>query len=293
MKKSSGQTLSEYGLIAAIVALVSMPVLFLLGGNISAFFQQLVPHPRSAIQVAKSTPIDTAVTSTFYTPATSVLTSSQTDQSQPAKSALSSALEAQVLLTTIQTVGANGTTKLLTSDLHNIAMRMKAQGKLTEAEYTQITYLANQGHRLAQIEALIEEAAQQYGDASMFSNKKVQLDGKSYQIADLIQLTSKTSPEVQKFITLQTEVLQYTAFSNEASQKKVRELSDGIIKIADASSTAAYMAQTGVDYVPTNSLYTEKLQQLIESNPMTSYSEHTTKNSNGICSQGLSSTCQK
>jgi polyhydroxyalkanoate synthesis regulator phasin len=63
----------------------------------------------------------------------------------------------------VQTLGANGATELLSNQLDTLAVQLVKQGQMTPAQITLLSDLANQGHRLAHIQSLVENAVQETG----------------------------------------------------------------------------------------------------------------------------------
>jgi hypothetical protein len=88
--------------------------------------------------------------------------------------------------TKLVTLGANGTTDLLATQLTLVAQALKEIGAITEAQSEDLLNLANQGHTIAQAERLIEDSVSGKTQSSTgmytFQGKEYTLDQLAGQI---------------------------------------------------------------------------------------------------------------
>lgn len=77
----------------------------------------------------------------------------------------------------IQTASTDGTTTQLSLTIRDIGRSLLDQGKITQDEYNQFQGLANQGHRLARLEGLIEDAAKSVQTKAEFNQLKLNFEG--------------------------------------------------------------------------------------------------------------------
>lgn len=104
--------------------------------------------------------------------------------------------------------GTNGTTDLLANQILQLAQLLKDKGEISEAEFNQFSGLANQGHRLASIQRLLEEAAANAnGDKTKFVNSLIPFEGRDYRpttLAHSIGLVDGLNPEGLEGIPVST-----------------------------------------------------------------------------------------
>jgi hypothetical protein len=184
---ASGNTMLEYSLIG-LSALVCIAGFSLIGSNWNSQLQQLKQDMLSHKQAAANT---RAI--------------QQAQMTQQAQIASSQAQIQQSLLTntpsinstggnsTIETVGANGSTAAYAADILTNAKKALDSGKLTQDEYNIVAKLANKGHDIAMLQGLLEDAfIQSKGNSSAYANSQFLLNGLSYTPAQLNTLLETT-----------------------------------------------------------------------------------------------------
>jgi hypothetical protein len=98
----------------------------------------------------------------------------------------------------IETVGVDGTTEQLMTAIRTLARQLKEKGKLNQDQVNRLDALADQGHRLATIQGVVEDAAvAAQGNKEKFANTSVTFDGVTYanpfELSRLI--SASTGPE--------------------------------------------------------------------------------------------------
>jgi hypothetical protein len=270
-KPTIGQGLSEYGLIAGALLLLVLPAMLLFGNSLSGLLQDWNSH--LALKTAKLKP------GLFASqPDSSPVVGSHTAQSPlPASASHTKTLT----LTTskgniihinhypasykesVNTIGANGTTDYLANTLARLAEELKRSGESDETGYNDLLKLANQGHRIAQIEKLVEEAAAAAKTGKEFLNKTVYLDGKAMIVDDLEDMigfrTTRTDPthvsdplsypfpkgETQKFINLYNSYLKSNPDMDPAIRALIGDLSKQIAYLSEVSNCAQVAVYLG------------------------------------------------
>jgi len=287
MQRSDGQSLTEYGIAAALIAIVAISGLTRLGGNLGKLFNGMLPGPgqQTAAVTANQLP---AAGSTF------VPSSSANASSSPTASAailLSAPLTTKALSASVQTAGVNGTTSMLSDSLLLKANQLKADGKIDENTYNDIVALANQGHKLAQIETAIDSAAKSAGSNGGlgFDKTSVVLNGKTYSGPDIVAQISGTSPDILAFQQLQSQVLNSSAITDPAAKSLISQLSGNILNVASAAATSGDWIDQDGGGINTHDSYLDDLPELVSD-----YARQTKGNANGICStQNQSSACMQ
>ncbi len=247
MRRSiAGQSLSEYGLIGFCVVVLSIAAFVMLGGSLDSTLGRLraslldnvsasavAATINDGIGGAASGGTDTSGTATMVLPTGEVVTVTT-----------SGAFGADVM-----TTGANGATTMALAQLQTLTQQLQASGELTPDQVNALIALANQGHRIAQIEKMIEDAVSMSANPTAVYTMTFQLDGKMYtgrQMIDmlgfenqnqyvnlltdveLLETTSKGAiamAETGSFINLYQAALQSGAMDDPAIAGTVKELS--------------------------------------------------------------------
>lgn len=112
-----------------------------------------------------------------------------------------------------ETVGGSGVTESLLASLESLTAQLQAQGELTEDQANLLKELSDQGHRIAQIEALVEQLAASSGnDKNIFRNARTTFEGVNYNpanLSDLIGVYSSTPASTAQAQTIPPELIPY------------------------------------------------------------------------------------
>jgi len=192
MISRSGQSLTEYSLIALAIAVVSIAALRGMGSTLNISFQDMLGHKQPAITAPVQNP---------------ELTSSTQAQIQAQEQATANnqttGTETTANNSTVVTVGANGTTESYAQDILTKAQQALASGQITPAEFDMVSQLANKGHEIALIQGLLENAFQQSnGNSTVYANTPLPFNGQIYTPA---QLNSILTTSINDFSTLRTK----------------------------------------------------------------------------------------
>lgn len=276
MKKSRGVSLAEYGLIAGLVAMLSVPALFKLGHELSNAFASILPASGTSASASGAGPV-------AGMPATKPSSPASSPASHPTSSMadVPSLLSIPDLTRSVQTAGVNGTTTVLADSLVAISNQLLKEGSIDPDTYNAIVALANQGHTLAQIEASIEVAAKAAGNGggSAFGRTKAELNGKTYSGPELVAMLNSTGPDIKVFRALQNQVLNDASITDPAVKSILSQLSNNILNIADASATSGDWINHDGGGINSYDSFTDDLPEMIAD-----YARKTKGNSNGICS---------
>lgn len=241
MRKRTGQGLAEYSLIAGMIVLLAIPALFLLGGNISDMTQSMIaPMPKNAkpsLNVAGAASV--AKGNSLNQPTNTLADALGFD-----------AFSSKALAKEIQTAGANGATEVLANRIEQIAQQKLAAGEMTQDQFNRMMALANQGHRLAAMESLVEDAAAKASNPQAFMDQTIVFEGKKYTVADFGYLFGFSQsggllsnpldsarlayPEMKTFISMYDQVVASGALTDAATQAEVKKLASDIANINDS-----------------------------------------------------------
>lgn len=157
MRHSAGNTLAEYGLIGllllgiCIVAITSLGNN--LGGNLGNLEKSLARKPGgNTTQVAGVT---------NHVPRKKPVIPNAAMGGNALSATLANKMSVREMQATIQVSGANGATKELASVMAAYAKQLLVEGTLTEEQANLLSRLANEGHKLANAEKLLEDAYSQ------------------------------------------------------------------------------------------------------------------------------------
>lgn len=151
------------------------------------------------------------------------------------------------LQTSVSTTGANGTTLTLANTLTSIAQNLLTEGVITPEQASSLEALANQGHTLAQIARIVENAAKSATSTQEYLNTKGVINGKTYTVNEIGDsligydimdgVTMPDNPldprlyrgsELQHFVSLYEDALNSGALSEPAVKSTVTELASQI-----------------------------------------------------------------
>jgi Flp pilus assembly pilin Flp len=238
-----GHGVTEYGLVAVLVVAAIIGALALFGKNINLAFSGMVPH-------VEPKPPSLSVTHTSGASGSSGGLGAGGDTS------LDSALSGS-LSTTVMTSGVNGSSTILANAMETVANQALQTGNLTEDQYNTLIQLSNQAHKLAEMEAVIEAAAENYrrGDG-YFLDLYVTYEGRRVTIGSLYDkmgykrsgrddlasiddpLNSRAYSETQAFIDLYNDLERSGALSDSYMNSVVTRLSTNILYLNDSLDIA-------------------------------------------------------
>lgn len=118
----------------------------------------------------------------------------------------------------VETVGASGTTELLVAALHSLGIQLKEADEISNQEAQLILQLAQQGHKIAELQRLVEQAIKaSNGNPEQLGNKSIPFDGQIYSAMELAYLIGDALPDVHKGSDFESFFKQYrdTALSGE------------------------------------------------------------------------------
>lgn len=286
-----GQSLSEYVLIAASALVLAIPALLTLGNNLNSIWMGMLPMDKATSGSASaSAGLSSGMPSNVQfshlpvkIPAASGINAAS---SLPAAGSAST----DALIKTVETLGVNGATEQLSNTLIDMANQLLAEGQIEQSSYNEIIALANQGHRLADIESAIVSAAKSAGNkgGAGFDNAMVELDGQSYRGEALSAMISTSGADVTRFQQLMDKVV-HASTIDPATRTTISQLSTGILNLANASAESSDWMQLDGSQIDAYWSFTDDLPDLIGD-----YAKDTKKNANGICNaQGNKKACTR
>lgn len=244
LKQTCGNAIAEYGLIGMSVAVVCLGGLMSIGNGLNANldgFQKslaftptkVTPAVAAAPAIAASVPLATKTPVLALKPQANLATTGTTKQT----------LEA------LQVSGANGATELLANTLTLRADTLLASGEITQEQANLLYDLANEGHTLAESQALFENAIQTGQSTVVFGNKKYKLMDYGFLLGFKKKTTSEenwelnpaiASPLLQPFAAQYQIVTQSDMFQNPTVKEQVGSL---VIQIGALSDSIGWSVQ--------------------------------------------------
>jgi Flp pilus assembly pilin Flp len=258
-----GQSLSEYSLLGGIVVLLAIGGIVSLGQSVDGIFENMFA---SSVSTAGAGGMQ--VTATNGAPSSAPSPSSSSASSPAGTQGLTITLSSgqqislndypSKLKTSLQTNGANGTTAMLLANLDSVIQQLQAEGQVTDAQANLLIALSNQGHKIAEVEKLIEDAlANANGDASKFLNTPITYNGKTYpgpkmlgqEIGFGIMWNTDGAYQdgvmAQQFRALYDQAVAQGALNDPVAQSIVNILTNQIANTADGVETAVYKISIG------------------------------------------------
>lgn len=195
----------------------------------------------------------------------------------------------------IETSGANGTTGLLLSQFDIAINQLLAENAITPDEASNLRQLSNLGHKMGDIEALIEQQFAINGNnPSAFKNTVFAYDGKQYTFSQLvgeIQLVPNSNglqpktvgSTISRFFEMQKNAVDM--LKNPNAKALLGSLSTQIMAIADATEGAANDTRIGFTTTEFRNLLTSYSERVDPSNGkyVSLAGESTHHNASAIC----------
>jgi hypothetical protein len=93
----------------------------------------------------------------------------------------------------IETAGSSGTTSLLLATMVNAATAQLSEGKISRAALDSVIDLSNKGHKLANVQAIVEKTYQNcQGSFACYKNAYEEVDGFTHLVMNLDDMTANT-----------------------------------------------------------------------------------------------------
>lgn len=251
-----GQGMAEYCLIAALVLVATIGALILLGKNTSGIFGNMLanrPSATASVTATTSAAAGSAAAATSSTSATMAGTSAPTGNQQPFTVTLSDGTQLQLstypsdLKQAVSTVGANGTTQMLLDTLKSVISQLQADGKIDQNQASLLSNVANQGHQMADLEAVIENQVSSCSTISCYNSSTVSFQGQTYNPQDLVYKVAWSGagiPEGDMTQSLRTQLTQAEAagaLNDPVAKQLVETLVNQIADIGNGLQTASSM----------------------------------------------------
>lgn len=240
LSKKIGQSATEYFLITGIFVLVSIAMLPILQNKLSNSLQAIIPT-RKPIQ---NTNLAFKALNGEKTNLSSIRTFVTGDDVSSALKNVPSDLGNSIL-----TAGANGTTQILSERIALLALQLKDNPDISKEQYNNLIQLANEGHRLARAESLLE-------DAFRYKQETLSFEGKSYTIQEFLtafgfqpdsaqNLNHLNINEIKPLLIPFSQMYQQLAqlpLLNSKEGQEIHILAAQILALADSLSWAACQA---------------------------------------------------
>lgn len=268
----AGQSLTEYGLIMSLVALLSLGGLIDLGKNVSNLATHMIPGYQAPASSGVPPGSNGGVGAS---------TGGGGNGGVQGNVSLSLQDYPTELTSSVQTAGVNGTTMQLSSQLKSIAQTLLASGQIPEEDANRLTALANQGLRMAALESQIEAASQKAGSNEAFLNTPIMFEGQAFLVKDagnLIGFSTTGNPATDLTAdahymlsthTAQPETLAFLNLYNDAAAIPGLQNTETMAIVQKLSAEVSYLSDVASDHVNSAHLPTTTLgglqQQTISS----------------------------
>jgi hypothetical protein len=296
LSQNFGQNLAEYSLAIGTVCLLSLGSLMTFGGSLRDLLPKMFPAPGASFTgnapkepVSPNTPAapSSSASSTAGTSHLSITTSSG--------STINVDNYPTDLPTTISTLGANGTTEVLSDTILKLAKQQLAAGAISQDQYNTLVALSNQGHYLGELAGAIQTAAANSTDGTTFNDTMVVIKGESVPIVSLNGMLGIKNENYNDPSTMTTDALNSKAAQpplqqfNDLYQQALTSgaLNDPVVKqvVKDAAAKIAQI-NTSMDYLA-GGVSTEVVSATSSSDYLSGLLVH--QNASTICTAGNAS----
>lgn len=256
-----GQALQEYILIGALIIVMIIPTMLIFSGNFAGLLGRLYNNMNKTV-LAQATPLSqSALTQTGDVLAVAAEGGkSKKDLVFTLKDGTIINLNQypQDLKKAVEVNGSNGATNEVLAQLDSLIEQLEKSPDTNKTELASLKDLANQGHRLATIENLIETSYKNAGSLENLQATEVTFEGKQYKIDDLSSMlgwqsseltpesisdrlsTQNAGPELKQFIDLYFKAEGSGALNDPAVKKVVTNMSDNIAFLTEITESTAW-----------------------------------------------------
>jgi hypothetical protein len=171
-----GNSLAEYGVPLAIVGILVVGGCLAVNPAMKSFLQSsLSTQPIQNTGTGAASGQTLSVQPLGISPLTTEAVITLSDGTQIRLSSFPKDLKQS-----IEAVGGNGTTDLLSNTLAELAQKLKEAGKIDEVQFQSLIKLSQKGHEAARMQGLIDDALERSKrDGTPFGNQIIQYDGKA------------------------------------------------------------------------------------------------------------------
>ncbi len=175
MRREYGQSLGEYFLLASLIAVVSIGALSFFANDFSATLPGLLDRifgggGQGASATSTSSSGNSSSSGNVASGFPSGVSTTGITLTTAGGTVINLANYPSNLANAVETAGGNGTTNVLLANLEQIINGLEAAGELDEAQINLLKNLANQGHRLAEIQKAAEAFDQAFFDSGSSSS---------------------------------------------------------------------------------------------------------------------------
>jgi Flp pilus assembly pilin Flp len=311
---STGQALSEYGMIAALIGVAAIGSLVLLGNNLQNSITHFLNAPTTADAPSSSGLNQSNLSQANLnqagiktgTPSGSDANASTLSLPPELQSDYQSFLKSGNISSLVETAGANGSSSVLLALMDNLITKKLAAGTITPEQANVLRQLSNKGHDIAAIEKLAEDKIQAGLSAGQTGAdilaQEVQYNNQTHTVEDIYDLLgSGTYPawgsgiDQATFNTLEVHEMTsdfYSAYLNIKDNNLVQDpetlqivsyLSNQIAGLTEGVSENLFTMVSTPDAKPDPAFVARQAKALVQD---PSKAELTDLNSAGLCIAG-------
>lgn len=289
LKSLRGVSLTHYALSVSVIVLACLTGVSGIGRSLSGQFQGLEQSMKHKISLAHMNKGNHIPENAFTGQDLNFETASGSDfqvQSYP-----------QDLNRAIETLGANGATEIILANLDRLINQLKQQGTLNDEQVNQLMRLSNQGHKIAEIEALLESAHAHAKNRDDFINTNIFYHGKLYSVRALsaeiglmrMDGNLQRGGEIKKFREILAQAASGGAMKDPVVNQVVTIMSEQIIALANCLESG--VANITLNNAPLTDLINDySLQRMNDESPVSGnlnqIAEISHGNSAAICGAG-------
>jgi len=208
-----GQSITEYGMVGALVIVISIGALTLFGKNLTGVFGTLSSKTNDPSLVSVKPNLLAAPP----------ISGPTTLNNSPLPTAISTPISVQATTQPLQTAGVNGETDQYSQNILKAAQQALAAGTINQSQYDIMLQMANQGHEIAIMEGLLQKSYQ-HPNQEGFYGTFVTYNGEPYTPAVFSRMLNDANNTLQ---LLHTQLLS----TNPAAADVVNTVTDATVNI--------------------------------------------------------------
>ncbi|MGE0199574.1 MAG: hypothetical protein AB7P76_01255 [Candidatus Melainabacteria bacterium] len=190
-----GQASTEMGLAVALVAVVALPTLMLFGDSLFSNMGDMKTTMTSQQgHLAIVEPLPDISTGPTPGPAGNTVTQSVVGGTSNVTMTLNSGKTISLqgvptdLQKLVETAGVNGSSAIALAQLDELIAQLQASNEADTNTLNQLKALSNHGHRIANVESLLEVGMSQISNSSQLTGYQASFEGRTYNLSELSNL---------------------------------------------------------------------------------------------------------
>lgn len=264
LARGKGQGLTEYAMIGALILAVSIPAIATFGESFFDVLQSIYSNMERAV-LSQATSLSQAERNMSGDTVNAYQGGPAADLKMTLQDGTVINLKGypQDLKKYVEVGGSNGATTEMLAQLDSLILQLQKSSDISPMELASLKNLSNQGHRLANLEAAIENTFKQAPAGSNYNALPVTFEGKQYAVKDLTSMLgwyganmapvdikntlsdTNAGSELDRFLTLYFQAEASGALNDPAVRSVVSDMSGQIAFLSETLEDTTYNVAAG------------------------------------------------